>query len=116
MSHRIILSHNVIADLGSGTGRGVFAALMLHDFKKAVGIEILEGLTDASKEVLTRFNDGHRGKLIGDRKDTDVQFHHGSFLEYDWSDADFVFANSTWYVLHDLNSFSISDNCFVMIH
>ena len=31
-------------DVGSGSGRGVFAAAFLHDFDKCVGIEILDGL------------------------------------------------------------------------
>lgn len=41
----------VFYDLGSGTGRAVIAATYLHDFEKLVGIEILTGLTDASKEI-----------------------------------------------------------------
>jgi hypothetical protein len=34
----------VFYDLGSGTGRAVFVARFLHDFKECKGIELLEGL------------------------------------------------------------------------
>lgn len=32
-------------DVGTGTGRPVFAAALLHDFDRVVGIELLEGLS-----------------------------------------------------------------------
>jgi hypothetical protein len=34
----------IFYDVGSGSGRGVFAATLLHNFDKAEGIEILTGL------------------------------------------------------------------------
>lgn len=36
-------------DIGTGTGRPVFAAALLHDFSKCVGIELLEGLTKVGR-------------------------------------------------------------------
>jgi hypothetical protein len=38
-------------DIGTGAGRAVFAAALLHDFDKCMGIEILEGLHKASEPV-----------------------------------------------------------------
>lgn len=49
-----IPSGGVFYDLGSGTGKGVIAGALLHNFDKSVGIEILEGLYNVSvqqKEV-----------------------------------------------------------------
>lgn len=73
-------------DLGSGSGRAVFIARILHDFDECVGVEILHNLHRASAslrlpaDVLSRESLG---------------FVRASFLDYDWSDADVAFANST---------------------
>ena len=45
----------VFVDLGSGVGRAVFAAAMLHDFKKCVGIEILQSLFEESQQILAQW-------------------------------------------------------------
>jgi len=82
-------------DIGSGTGRGVFAALLLHDFAKCTGIEILDGLFQASNEVLKRFDKAVRATLGERQKNTQISFVRGSLLDVDWSDGDVVFANST---------------------
>jgi SAM-dependent methyltransferase len=88
-------SGGIFYDLGSGTGRGVFCAALLHDFKKCVGIEILESLHKASGEVLERFNKEMRPKLSESQKAMEISMKRASFLDLDWSDADLVFANST---------------------
>jgi tRNA G46 methylase TrmB len=38
-------------DIGSGSGKAVFAAALLHKFDDCVGIEILEGLHNLAEEV-----------------------------------------------------------------
>ncbi len=43
-------------DLGSGSGRGVFAAALLHNFDRCTGIEIISGLHTAASAVLDRWN------------------------------------------------------------
>jgi len=43
-------------DIGSGTGKPVFAAVLMHTFKRAVGIEILASLHDAALKSLTFWN------------------------------------------------------------
>ena len=90
-------------DLGSGTGRAIFVAAFVQDFARLVGIEILDGLYEASTEVLDRFRGGggggFRSLLDGAPPSQKVEFHHGSFLDFDWSDGDVVFANST-HVFH----------------
>jgi SAM-dependent methyltransferase len=87
----------VFYDLGSGTGRAVFAASYLHNFEKCWGIEILDGLTSASVEVLEKYDQKQfRSKrtpvAVQDQK---IGFTRASFLDIDWSDADVLFCNST---------------------
>ena len=46
----------VYYDIGSGTGKPVFAAVLMHSFERAVGIEILESLHNAALETLKFWN------------------------------------------------------------
>jgi hypothetical protein len=56
-------------DIGSGTGKPVFAAVLLHDgFKTASGVEILKGLHATSEEVLRKWQ-----RVVGD---LDQQMQH----------------------------------------
>lgn len=45
----------IFVDLGSGTGRPVFAMALLSDMKKIYGIEALDGLHNAAQEILTEY-------------------------------------------------------------
>jgi hypothetical protein len=45
----------IFVDLGSGTGRPVFAMALLSDMKKLIGIESLDGLHEAAKTVLEKY-------------------------------------------------------------
>jgi len=93
----------VFYDLGSGAGRGVFAAQVIHGFDKAYGIELLESLWKLSKEVLEEHKktqkEGKRKKSKkksnGLTKEPDIDFICGDICEYDWSDGDVIFINST---------------------
>jgi len=38
-------------DLGSGSGKGVLAAALMHNFDRCIGIEILEGLYKQSVDL-----------------------------------------------------------------
>eukprot|EP01029_Cantina_marsupialis_P031383 TRINITY_DN9022_c0_g1_i1.p1 TRINITY_DN9022_c0_g1~~TRINITY_DN9022_c0_g1_i1.p1 ORF type:complete len:404 (+),score=149.41 TRINITY_DN9022_c0_g1_i1:109-1320(+) len=79
-------------DLGSGTGRAVFIARFMYDFSYLVGIEYLETLHGTSMEVAQNFEDEFRSIL---NPSPEIDFINGSFIDYDWSDSDVVFANST---------------------
>jgi len=92
----------VFYDVGSGSGRGVFAALLLHDFEKLRGVEILEGLYKASVERVNVWKQKVLPALTSEAKqkgrtqpNQDVGFVNMDFRLFDWSDADVVFANST---------------------
>jgi hypothetical protein len=101
----------IFYDLGSGTGRGIFTALLLHDFDKLCGIELLQGLHEAACEVMDGYAkkpkeldekpDKLRGasesseSASGTKRDPRVKLVCCDFRDYDWSDGDVVFANST---------------------
>eukprot|EP01083_Nonionella_stella_P104270 298588_1 len=89
-------------DLGSGTGKAVIAAALLHDFKSCVGIELVRPLHDVAigrqRALLTeKCND--LGNLT-----SDIRFCCGDFLSEStipegsrqwWQDGGVVFIAST---------------------
>ena len=81
-------------DLGSGTGKAVFAARFTYDFAKCIGIEILQGLHNQAFKITSRYNQDFRNILCSAQRQH-AAVYKGSFVEYDWSDGDVVFANST---------------------
>lgn len=96
---------SIFYDLGSGTSRAVFASRILEDFSRCEGIEILESLHLAGEKVVNRFNESFKDLMRyktfdnnGDDVVTNsngVKLLCGSFIDYDWSDGDICFANST---------------------
>lgn len=91
----------VFYDLGSGTGRAVFAAHLLHNFKKCKGIELLDTLYQASINVLKKYE-----TLVDAQTAKTVMFKHGDILKEDWSDGDIIFANSTCFDDNLMNGIS----------
>jgi hypothetical protein len=97
----------VFYDLGSGIGKPVFAAALIHDFSKAVGIEMLPGLNKIGLELLDRWKnevvsgamhwkENRELKEFKKRKrDINIELHCADVLKHDWTDATVVFANST---------------------
>jgi SAM-dependent methyltransferase len=78
-------------DLGSGTGKPVIAAALLHRFSLSCGIEVVTKLYTASLRAKMEYD-----KLSVSA--TEVIFLEGSFLnlgEVDWTTGDVVCANST---------------------
>ena len=53
-------------DLGSGTGKGVIAAAVAHEFGTCIGIEMMEGLFTISQDVLAAYNSKGKVKLSRD--------------------------------------------------
>jgi hypothetical protein len=86
----------VFVDVGSGTGKPVFAAMLMHEFDKVVGIEILEGLHQLSLELLAIWNENKATADVSQRtRATRVELVRGDALLLDWRDADVAFCNST---------------------
>eukprot|EP00746_Dinoflagellata_sp_MGD_P120084 gnl/MRDRNA2_/MRDRNA2_55757_c0_seq2.p1 gnl/MRDRNA2_/MRDRNA2_55757_c0~~gnl/MRDRNA2_/MRDRNA2_55757_c0_seq2.p1 ORF type:complete len:247 (-),score=37.11 gnl/MRDRNA2_/MRDRNA2_55757_c0_seq2:262-900(-) len=79
-------------DIGSGTGKAVFAASKLLGFSRAVGVETLHALHEASKANHERFR-----KIWPSEADR-VSFVHSDFRDIEWwKDAAVVFCNcATW--------------------
>lgn len=79
----------IFYDLGSGTGKAVIIARLLFDFRNCIGIELLSLLHYQATDIKTKFINEY-GPEFGE-----IVMHHASILNYDWSDGDFIFANST---------------------
>ncbi|CAN0457728.1 unnamed protein product, partial [Laminaria digitata] len=69
-------------------------ARLTQDFAHCVGIEVLQPLHSAAQLVTRRFDERYRRRLDCTQPQNAGVFL-GSFLEYDWSDGDCIFANST---------------------
>jgi SAM-dependent methyltransferase len=90
----------VFLDIGSGSGKAVMAAALVHDFDACHGIEILDGLVAISQKVLFDWerNIKKQYALSYQKRRTRIYFTHGDALEEDWPTtpaADLVFMNST---------------------
>lgn len=102
----------VFVDLGSGCGRPVVAAAVLHpQFTKIVGVEILKGLYGMSLEAQSEWNKLHVGANEAGR----LEFVLGSILrleDYDWTRAHVLLANSTCFTIPFFDSIEkISEKC-----
>ncbi len=60
----------IFYDLGSGTGKGVIGAAILHNFDVCYGIEYLEGLYSLSLDALNAYNTRGKSKLTNREVDT----------------------------------------------
>lgn len=60
----------IFYDLGSGTGKGVIGAAILHNFDVCYGIECLEGLYSLSLDALNAYNTRGKAKLSAREHDT----------------------------------------------
>ncbi|CAG9328336.1 unnamed protein product [Blepharisma stoltei] len=89
-----IPSGGVFYDLGSGSGKCVIAAALLHNFQKCVGLELLHSLYDISLNMKEKYDE-----IIGRSEacHAEVIFENVDMFERGWADADFIFANSTCY-------------------
>ncbi|ETI40932.1 hypothetical protein F441_13696 [Phytophthora nicotianae CJ01A1] len=84
-------------DIGSGCGKVVMAAALLHDFSKCCGIEVLDGLHAVALKVLDRWRFEILDSLPATKADVDVGFVKGDAVKRPdiWRDATLVFCNST---------------------
>ena len=78
-------------DLGSGSGKAVLTAALLHPLASATGIEILEPLHKAAMRA-------HEAVLAADARalrTPEVRFECGDALSHPWTDCDLVFVSLT---------------------
>ena len=89
----------IFIDLGSGTGRPVIAAALLHSFEQCIGIEIVPNLFKASLQVKALYENLSANSSYDSLSSPRVDFLCGSFLNkevFDWAVyGDVIFINST---------------------
>jgi hypothetical protein len=90
MNHVPHSHSDVFYDLGSGSGKALFAARFIGDFRECIGIELLSNLhemANAGVKSLYRFQYQH--KLVHQ----DVRFVFSDLLDYDgwWKDGTVVY-------------------------
>lgn len=85
----------VFYDLGSGTGKAVFLAAMLFDFKRVVGIELMDSLGGVARRLLSKYDEHHRPQMPEVQQHQELAFIDGSFIDVDFSSADVIFTHST---------------------
>lgn len=90
----------------SGTGRAVVLARLIGNYRSCIGLEILESLYGLSTLVQHEYERDIHPKLQqqvrGESQTNDdledhsgLAFHHVSMTDFDWSDGQICFANST---------------------
>jgi hypothetical protein len=82
-------------DIGSGTGKPVFAAALLHPWESCTGIEILDGLHETSLELKSVWCSSVSALLPAHASTVRIEFIKADATTYPWDDADVWFANST---------------------
>jgi hypothetical protein len=87
-------------DIGSGTGKPVFAAALLHDFAEVRGVEVLEGLHAISLDLAAVWRSpGLQALLTPAQRATRVELVRGDATAPEvaaaWASADLLFMNST---------------------
>ena len=87
----------VFYDLGSGSGKPVFAAALLHDFERVVGVELLTGLHGLALGLLEKWNTTLKPTLADAKAATSIEFFNDDITTFDFTDGDICFANSTCY-------------------
>lgn len=86
-------------DLGSGSGKAVLGAALIHNFSNCKGIEIMESLYGISDKIYEVYQQ-MRLHLVYTYPDLwsslpDIHFSLGDMFDQAYSDASFIFINST---------------------
>jgi len=84
-------------DLGSGTGKAVFAAALCHPFEVCSGVEIVKSLHDIATDMRNDFEKTVRNstQVPSFVKDTKIELICGDATKFDLSNIDLVFMCST---------------------
>jgi len=102
--HTRLSDHSIFADLGSGIGRGLIAALHCHSFQRCIGVELLHSLHEQALLVQAAY-ERSSGVDVADK----LQLICGDFLECkEWHCADVVYVNSTCFDRHLMADLSVA--------
>ena len=83
----------VFLDVGSGTGRIVISSFLLFDFKKNIGVELLEGLYIKSQELRAVFDKDVLPQIAEHAKNREMQFLCKNIFDTDLREVDFILMN-----------------------
>lgn len=83
----------VFLDAGSGTGRVVMLSHLLFDFKKSIGVELLQGLHNKACDVQDRFYRNIKDQIAQHVNGREIEFFCKNIFDADFRDVDFVFMN-----------------------
>ncbi len=83
----------VFLDAGSGTGRVVILSHLLYDFKKTIGVELLQGLHDKACEVKENFDRDVKPQVLDNVANRELEFFCKNIFDTDFREVDFVFMN-----------------------
>ena len=95
-------------DLGAGLGKACLWVALTTSFEEILGIEVIEDLVNQSEGILSAFQrDMKRRDLC--TGSSSFNLVHGDFLseEYDWEEADLIFANSTCFTAQLMMKLSV---------
>ncbi len=106
-------------DLGSGTGKLVFAAAIFHAFRICKGVELLGNLHRLALSLLHKWNRDAKYRLKACRElsmssgdvsslhETDICFIQSDFRSQDYANADIIYVATTCFnnsMMHDIAS------------
>jgi hypothetical protein len=100
----------VFFDLGSGIGKAVVLSHLLCDFRKSIGIELLEGLYDKSCEIMEQLEGKIKPGFAQYLQDREMIFINDNIFNINLHEADFIFLN---YPLGDEESFLFLEKKFL---
>jgi precorrin-6B methylase 2 len=83
----------VFFDLGSGTGRIIMQSHLIFDFKKIIGIELLEPLHTKACQIRKDFEEQIKIQIPDFIKDRELHLIQQDFFNSDLREADFIFMN-----------------------
>ncbi len=80
----------IFLDIGSGTGKVVIGFYFFSIFKKLIGVEIMENLYFKSELIKEKVQNLEENKVIDE-----INFFNCDIFDYNITDVDVIFANST---------------------
>lgn len=86
-------SDGVFIDLGSGTGRVTMESHIAFDFKKCIGIELLQGLHAKALEVKDKFDKEVAPQISSALEGRELTYINKSFFDVNLSEADLILMN-----------------------
>ena len=80
----------VFYDLGSGIGKVAMQSHLLYNFKKSIGVELLDGLHNKALEVERNFDKLIKPQISKDLGNNELILRKDDILTTDFSDGDFI--------------------------